>query len=74
MLVRTAEVLRQAECAGVDIDVWIVGDAWFGSAGSCVELKLSLNASITFVIPNDCVVQSIDRNTWEDTSGALGLL
>ena len=53
MLVRTAEVLIQAEGPGLEIDACVGGNSWFGSVGSCVELKLRLNANKTFIVKNN---------------------
>ncbi|KAL7554128.1 hypothetical protein ACHAWF_017536 [Thalassiosira exigua] len=46
----TAEVLRQAENSKVEKGGWVGGDAWFGSVGSCVELKKVLGIHSTFIV------------------------
>ena len=55
MLVCTAEVLRQAEGVGLKIDGWVSGNDWFIIVGSCVELKLRLNANSTFIVKNNTI-------------------
>ena len=49
----TAEVLRQTKGAGVERGGWVGGDAWFGSVGTCVELKKQLGVYSTFVVKNN---------------------
>jgi hypothetical protein len=41
------EVLHQCEESKVVEDGWVRGDAWFGSAKSCVELKKHCNIYLT---------------------------
>lgn len=50
VLVHTSEVLRQARGACVPSEGWVVGDAWFGSVSSCVELMKWIGVYSTFVI------------------------
>jgi len=48
--VHAAEASRQVEGAGVPPGGWCGGDAWFGSAMSCVELKSRLDVFSTLVV------------------------
>ena len=51
-----AEVLRQVEGAGLEKNGWVGGDAWFGSAQLCVELKKLIDVNSHFVAKNKTIV------------------
>jgi Transposase IS4 len=50
MQAHSAEVLRQADGAGVIEGGWVGGDAWFGSVMTCVELMKRKKVHSTFVV------------------------
>lgn len=49
----TAEILRQVEGANMMNKGWVGGDAWFGSIGTAVEVKVRLGIDSTWIIKNN---------------------